>query len=83
LKQGDVIRTYNGQTVDNADRFRSLVASTNPGTEVTLGILRDGQSQTIKVALGELFLDALFARDYPLIQATLFMVGALITAILS
>jgi serine protease Do len=53
VKQGDVIRTYNGQSVDNSDRFRSLVASTNPGTEVTLGILRDGQSLTLKVTLGE------------------------------
>jgi len=53
VKQGDVIRTYNGQSVDNSDRFRSLVASTNPGTEVTLGILRDGRSLTLKLTLGE------------------------------
>lgn len=53
VKQGDVVRTYNGQTVDNSDRFRSLVASTDPGTEVTLGILRDGRSLTLKLTLGE------------------------------
>jgi serine protease Do len=53
VQQGDVVRTYNGQTVDNSDRFRSLVASTDPGTEVTLGILRDGRSLTLKLTLGE------------------------------
>ncbi len=53
LKQGDVVRTFNGQTVDNRDRFRSVVAGTNPGTEVSLGILRNGQPLTLKVKLGE------------------------------
>lgn len=53
LKQGDVIRTYNGQTVDNRARLQAMVASTNPGSEVTLGILRDGQPSTLKVTLGE------------------------------
>jgi serine protease Do len=53
LKQGDVIRTYNGQIVDNRARLQSMVASTNPGSEVTLGILREGQPLTLKVTLGE------------------------------
>jgi serine protease Do len=53
VKQGDVIRTYNGQSIDSADHFRSLVASTAPGTEVTLGILRDGQPLPLKVTLAE------------------------------
>jgi serine protease Do len=53
LKQGDVIRTYNGQTVDNRARLQAMVAGTNPGSEVTLGILRDGQPSTLKVTLGE------------------------------
>jgi len=53
VKQGDVIRTYKGQTVDSADHFRSLVASTGPGTEVALGMLREGQPLTLKVTLAE------------------------------
>jgi len=53
LKQGDVIRTYNGQTVENRARLQSMVAGTNPGTEVALGILRDGKPLTIKVTLAE------------------------------
>lgn len=53
LRQGDVIRTLNGQTVDGSDRFRALVAGTSPGGEITLGILRDGQPLTLKVKLVE------------------------------
>jgi serine protease Do len=53
LKQGDVIRTYDGQTVDNRARLQSMVAGTNPGSEVTLGILRDGNPLTLKVTLAE------------------------------
>ncbi len=53
LKQGDVIRTLNGQTVEGMARFRALVAGMNPGAQVNLGILRDGKSETIKVTLTE------------------------------
>ncbi len=53
LKAGDVIRTINGQKVDSASRLRSIVAGTNPQTEIDLGILRDGQSMTIKLELGQ------------------------------
>jgi len=53
LKEGDVIRTLNGQTVATAGRLRSLVAGTNPGTQVELGILRNGQPVTLSVTLGE------------------------------
>jgi len=53
LKQGDVIRTLNGQSVDGVARFRAMVAGMKPGTEVTLGILRDGKAETLKITLGE------------------------------
>jgi serine protease Do len=53
LKQGDVIRTYNGQMVDSVDRFRALVAGTGPGSEITVGILREGKPETLKITLGE------------------------------
>jgi serine protease Do len=53
LKQGDVIRTLNGQNMEGADRFRAMVAGTSPGTGITLGVLRDGQPETLKITLGE------------------------------
>jgi serine protease Do len=53
LKEGDVLRTFNGQRVENIGSFRSLVAGPSPGIEITLGILRNGESLTIKVKLEE------------------------------
>lgn len=54
LKQGDVLRSFNGRILENAAQFQSLVASTAPGKEISFGILRDGQELTLKVTLGEL-----------------------------
>jgi serine protease Do len=53
LKNGDVIRKLNGQTVENGDRLTAMVTDLNPGTEVKLDIIRDGQPMTIRVTLGE------------------------------
>jgi serine protease Do len=53
LKQGDVIRSINGQTVDGTARFRALVAGMNPGAQIALNILRDGKAETLKVTLAE------------------------------
>ncbi len=53
LKNGDVIRKFNGQTVEGADQLTSLVTNTNPGTTVTLSVLRNGKPLAIKVLLVE------------------------------
>jgi Do/DeqQ family serine protease len=54
LKQGDVIVAFNGTDVNAANELRNLVAATQPGTDVTLKILRDGREQEFKVTVGEL-----------------------------
>ena len=53
LKAGDVIRTFNGQTVDSQGSLTAMTTNANPGTEVTLGIIRDGKPMDIHVTLGE------------------------------
>jgi Do/DeqQ family serine protease len=53
IKNGDVIRKFNGQTVEGADELTSLVTNTNPNTTVTLSILRNGKPLDIKVLLAE------------------------------
>jgi serine protease Do len=53
LKDGDVVRKLNGQVVDDPGQFTAMITNLNPGTEVTLDILREGQPMTIKVTLGE------------------------------
>jgi serine protease Do len=53
LKNGDVIRKYNGQAVTDAGQLIALVTDTIPGTVATLDILRDGKSLNVKITLGE------------------------------
>jgi serine protease Do len=52
LKAGDVVRTLDGKRVDSKDALTFMVASSAPGSEVSLGILRDGKPMTVKVTLG-------------------------------
>jgi Do/DeqQ family serine protease len=53
LKNGDIIRKLNGQVVDDRSQFQALITNLNPGTQVTLDILREGQPMSFKVTLGE------------------------------
>jgi serine protease Do len=53
LKNGDVIRKFNGETVSGAEGLTSLVANTNPGATVALSILRNGKPLEIKLVLAE------------------------------
>ena len=43
LKSGDVITKFNGAPVTDTNSLRNAVASSQPGTEVTLTIIRDTQ----------------------------------------
>ncbi len=54
LKEEDVILTFNGKTVDNNVALSTWVAGSSPGDKIKLGILRDGESKTVTVTLGEL-----------------------------
>jgi Do/DeqQ family serine protease len=53
MKNGDVIRKFNGQGVADAGTLISLVTETNPGTTVTLDVIRNGKPLSVKVTLGE------------------------------
>lgn len=53
LKQGDVITALNNAPVNDVNGLRNRVASTAPGTDVTLTIIRDGREQQLKATLGE------------------------------
>jgi Do/DeqQ family serine protease len=54
VKKGDVITSLNGIDVNEPNVFRNQIASTAPGTAVTLTILRDGREQPASARLGEL-----------------------------
>ena len=53
VRQGDVILAFNGTAVSDGNTLRNYVASTTPGSTVTLTILRDGREQQLQVTLGE------------------------------
>ena len=54
VRRGDVIVGFNGTPVTDSNSLRNQVASTQPGTEVTLTISRDNREQQVRVTLGEL-----------------------------
>ena len=54
LKRGDVIVSMNGKAVTSANDLRLRVSETAPGTSVKLEISREGKTQDVNVALGEL-----------------------------
>jgi Do/DeqQ family serine protease len=54
LKKGDVITAFNGVEVTEPNVFRNLVASTAPGSDVMLNVLRDGRELQMRATLGEL-----------------------------
>jgi len=43
LKSNDVILSFNGQAVADSDKFRLLVAETQPGSRVPIEYVRDGE----------------------------------------
>jgi Do/DeqQ family serine protease len=53
LKQGDVITSVNGTPVNDVNGLRNRIASTAPGTDVTLTVVREGREQQLRATLGE------------------------------
>lgn len=53
LRVGDIITKFNDKAVNNVTELRDNVARTDPGSEVKLGIVRDGKAQDATVKLGE------------------------------
>jgi serine protease Do len=54
LKVGDVITEIDGQQVTDAGELQVTVAQKQPGTKLTLEVLRDGKSMSVPVTLTEL-----------------------------
>jgi serine protease Do len=63
LRSDDVITAIDDRPVDNSSELQNVIARSSPGTEVELGIFRDGRRSTMSVTLGERpSLDALTGR---------------------
>ena len=63
VKRGDVIKSFNGLAVHDTNSLRNRVASTMPGSNATVVVLRDGREQTLTVKLGELAASRTARRD--------------------
>ena len=53
LRSGDVINRLNGHEVLNGSALQVAVSQKTPGTRISLGILREGKSQTVDLTVGE------------------------------
>ncbi|HGB6106406.1 TPA: serine endoprotease DegQ [Salmonella enterica subsp. enterica serovar Thompson] len=51
VKSGDVIISLNGKQLNSFAELRSRIATTEPGTKVKLGLLRDGKPLEVEVTL--------------------------------
>jgi Do/DeqQ family serine protease len=63
LKRGDVIESFNGQAVTDFNSLRNHVADAQPGSNATVGIVRDGANKTVTVKLDEAEVSRRAARD--------------------
>ena len=52
IQAGDVIVSVNGKPVTGAENLKAIVSQLDPKSDARLGIIRDGASKTIVVALG-------------------------------
>jgi serine protease Do len=53
LKSGDVIDSLNGKKILNGSALQVAVSGVAPGTNISLGIIRDGKPQTVDLKVGE------------------------------
>jgi Do/DeqQ family serine protease len=51
LRPGDVIVTFNGTTLEDQSHFVRLLSDAKIGSTVTLGVLREGKSTSVKVPI--------------------------------
>jgi serine protease Do len=52
LKQGDVVKEANGQTVDSGSAFQMAVSQMQPGQALKLNVVRDGKPMTLSLTVG-------------------------------
>jgi putative serine protease PepD len=53
LEPGDRVVAADGQPIDSPEELTGLIGSKEPGDEVELELVRDGETETITVTLGE------------------------------
>ena len=54
LRAGDVVTEFDGEPVKDIGAFRNLVAATNPASDVTIVVMREGERTELTVTVGQL-----------------------------
>ena len=65
IQPGDVILSFNGKPVQSANELPRVVASTKPGTRVTLEIFRSGSKRQVQATLAEFPTDGVTKAETP------------------
>lgn len=63
IERGDVITRYEGNEVNGPAQLRNMVAGTQIGKEVTVTIIRNGKTKTLKMTVSELPLEAQLSQS--------------------
>jgi len=53
LRQGDVIQTVNGHPVKDNDALNAATVAVEPGSTVSLGVVRDSKLQSVSIAIAD------------------------------
>jgi serine protease Do len=53
IKEGDLLRTLNGEKLDSHEKLQSILADLAAGDKLALEITRDGKDETVKLKLGK------------------------------
>ena len=53
IKEGDLLRTLNGEKLDSREKLQSILAELAAGDKLALEITRDGKEETVKLKLGK------------------------------
>lgn len=54
LQSGDVIMTFDGETIETSSQLPHVVGLVKPGSQVEVSVMRDGTLRTLKVEVGAL-----------------------------
>jgi serine protease Do len=63
LEEGDVIVSFAGKEIDDTAELSRLVRRQKPGSEVQIGIIRDGASKDLEITVGERKSDVMVWSD--------------------
>ena len=65
IHRGDVILTVDGEGFQTATEFRNMIAEGDPGSEVEIGVFRDGINVPLRAILGERAIDETVVSTTP------------------